>query len=142
VEDAVGAMGMTGTLRHLIRRLAAATGPDRRDEAAVALGALAASTALMAEGAAAVVAGLDAGSWRPGAAPPAVLTGIRLACAELLAGMRRYRSDFAPAPDDAIEVLLGDVALLLSVAKGPRMVKQGRIGMALLRAEPALEERS
>jgi acyl-CoA dehydrogenase len=132
VEDAVGASGMSGTLRHLLRRLAAAT--DRPDDAAPALGALAALTALVAESATALAAGLDAGSWRPGA-PPATLTGIRLLCEDILAGMRRYRSDFAPVADDAIDVLFGDVALLLNVARGPRMVKQGRIGTALLRRE-------
>jgi acyl-CoA dehydrogenase len=140
VEDAVGASGMAGTLRHLLRRLAAATGPDRPDEAAVALGALAASNALVSEGAGSLAAGLDAGTWQPGA-PPATLTGIRLLCEDLLAGMRRYRSDFAPGPDDAIEVLFGDLAMLLSVAKGPRMAKQGRIGLALLRQAPVTEER-
>jgi len=54
--------------------------------------------------------------------------------------MQRYRSVFASGPDDAIDVLFGDLALLLSVAKGPRLVKQGRIGMALLRQAPAREE--
>jgi acyl-CoA dehydrogenase len=132
VEDAVGASGMAGTLRHLLRRLAAAT--DRPEEAAPALGALAAQAAVVAETAADLAVGLDAGSWRPGAPPP-TLTGIRLLCEDILAGMRRYRSDFAPGADDAIDVLFGDVALLLTVAKGPRMVKQGRIGMALLRRE-------
>jgi acyl-CoA dehydrogenase len=140
VEDAVGASGLVGTLRHLLRRLADATARDRQDEAAVYLGALAASVALAAEAASALAAGLDAGAWRPGT-PPATLTGIRLLSEDILTGMRRYRSDFAPGTDDAIDVLFGDAALLLSVAKGPRMVKQGRIGMALLRPEPAREER-
>jgi len=54
--------------------------------------------------------------------------------------MQRYRSVFASGPDDAIDVLFGDLALLLSVAKGPRLVKQGRIGMALLRQAPAREK--
>lgn len=140
VEDAVGASGMAGTLRHLLRLLAAATETDRPDEAATALGALAAVTALAADAATALAAGLDAGAWRPGA-PPDTLTGIRLLAEELLAGMRRYRSDFAPVADDAIDVLFGDVALLLSVARGPRMVKQGRIGMALLQQAPERDER-
>ena len=140
VEDAVGASGIAGTLRHLLRRLAAATRSDRQDEAATALGALAASTALVADAAAFLADGLDAGAWRPGAPPP-TLTGIRLLCEELLVGMRRYRSDFAADADDAIDILFGDVALLLNVARGPRMVKQGRIGMALLRQAPEREER-
>ena len=138
VEDAVGAAGMVGTLRHILRRLAALTPPERAAEAAAPLGALAASAALGAETAASLASGLDAGTWRPGA-PPAMLTGLRLLCADILAGIRTYRSDFAPGPDDAIDVLLGDVALLLSVAKGPRMVKQSRIGMALLRQAPVAE---
>ncbi len=140
VEDAVGASGMVGTLRHLLRRLAAATSQDKCDAAASALGALAASAALAAEAAASLAAGLDAGAWR-GGAPPATLTGVRLLCEDILAGMRRCRLDFAPGPDDAIDVLFGDVALLLSVARGPRMVKQGRIGMALLQQAPERDER-
>jgi acyl-CoA dehydrogenase len=139
VEDAVGASGMAGALRHLLWRLAAATARDRQDEAALALGALVASVALASEAAASLAAALDAGSWR-GGAPPATLTGVRLLCEDLLAGMDRYRSDFAPGADDAIDVLFGDIALLLSVAKGPRMVKQGRIGMALLRQAPTRED--
>jgi acyl-CoA dehydrogenase len=139
VEDAVGASGMCGTLRHLLRRLAVATDAPRHDDAATALGALAASVALASDAATSLAVGLDAGSWR-GGAPPATLTGIRLLCEDLLAGMRRYRSDFAPGQDDAIDVLFGDIALLQGVAKGPRMVKQGRIGMALLRQAPTREE--
>jgi len=138
VEDAVGASGMAGTLRHLLRRLASATDAGRHEDAAPALGALAASVALASEAAIALAAGLDAGAWRPGT-PPTTLTGIRLLCEDILAGMRRYRSDFAPGADDAIDILFGDVALLLGVAKGPRMVKQGRIGMALMRQAPTRE---
>jgi acyl-CoA dehydrogenase len=139
IEDAVGASGMTGTLRHLLRRLADATDPGRQDDAAPALGALAASVELARDAATALAVGLDAGSWR-GGAPPATLTGVRLLCEDLLAGMRRYRSDFAPGQDDAIDALFADLALLLGVAKGPRMVKQGRIGMALLRQAPIGED--
>ncbi len=137
-EDAVGASGMVGTIRHLLRRLAAETDPARHEPAAGALGALAASAALAAEAATSLAAGLDAGTWRPGA-PPDTLTGIRLLCEELLAGMRRYRSEFTLGADDAIDILFGDLALLLNVARGPRMVKQGRIGMALLRQAPKRE---
>jgi acyl-CoA dehydrogenase len=140
VEDAVGASGMAGTFRNLLRRLAAITDAGRHTEAAVALGGLAASVALVADIAAALAQKLDADGWRAGA-PPSALTGIRLLCEDLLAGMQRYRSDFAPGPDDAIDILLGDVALLLSVAKGPRMIRQSRIGMTLLRQQaPAAED--
>ena len=139
VEDAVGASGMAGALRHLLRLLATATPADRADDAAPRLGGLAASIAVAADAATALAAWLDAQAWRPGA-PPATLTGVRLLCADLLAGMQAYRMDFAPGADDAIDALMRDVALLLNIAKGPRMVKQGRIGMALLRRPPVAEQ--
>ncbi|MBS0559092.1 MAG: acyl-CoA dehydrogenase family protein [Proteobacteria bacterium] len=139
VEDAVGASGMAGTLRHLLGLLAASTPADRADDAAPRLGGIAASVAVAADAAAALAAGLDAQTWRPGA-PPAVLTGVRLLCTDILAGMQAYRLDFAPGADDAIDILMRDVALLLNIAKGPRMMKQSRIGMALLRRAPVAEQ--
>ena len=81
-----------------------------------------------------MVSDLDAGTWRPGA-PPASLTGIRLLCADILERMGAYRSDFSLAPDDAIDALVGDVSTLLAIARGPRMMKQSRLGMALIRQE-------
>jgi hypothetical protein len=57
--------------------------------------------------------------------------------------MQAYRADFAPIPSDAIDVhlqdaitaVMGDVSVVLSIAKGPKLIKQGRLGLALLKQE-------
>jgi acyl-CoA dehydrogenase len=134
IEDAVGSVGMAAALARLLRLLARATPADRRDAAAETLGGMAASLAVARDAAAALVAGLDAGAWQPGA-PPATLTGIRLLSADLLGRMHSYRADFAPDPQDAIDALFGDVSTLLGIARGARSVKQSRLGMALLKQE-------
>jgi acyl-CoA dehydrogenase len=87
VEDAVGASGLVGTLRHLLRRLADATPPARTSDAATPLGALGGSVALAGQAAAGLAVGLDAPTWRPGTPPPE-LTGLRLLCANILSGIR------------------------------------------------------
>ncbi len=134
IEDAVGSAGMAAALAGLVRRLARATGAKQAEMATPLLGGLTASVAVARQAAAALVADLDAGGWRPGA-PPASLTGIRLLCADILVRIKTYRSAFSPAPDDAIDAVIGDVTTLLAIARGPRMVKQSRLGMALLRQE-------
>ena len=134
IEDAVGSAGMVAALGRLLRLLARATGPDSTEKASALLGGMAASVAVAKHAASALVADLDAGAWRPGA-PPASLTGIRLLCADILERIKAYRSDFSPAPDDAIDAVVGDVSTLLAIARGPRMVKQSRLGIALMRQE-------
>ena len=134
IEDAVGSAGMAAALGRLVRLLARATGPESLEKAAPTLGGMAASVAIAQHAAAALVSDLDAGAWRPGA-PPASLTGIRLLCADILGRIGAYRSDFSLAPDDAIDALVGDVSTLLAIARGPRMMKQSRLGMALIRQE-------
>ena len=131
IEDAVGASGMAAALTGLVRNLARGTDPDRRDAASVPLGGLVASAAIAREIAKALATGLDAGDWRPGA-PPATLTGLRLMAADLLARMQIYRADFAPSPDDAIDTVIGDISIVLSIARGPKTIKQSRLGLALL----------
>ena len=132
IEDAVGSAGMAAGLGRLVRLLARATGPKITEKATPLLGGLVASVAVARQAAAALVADLDAGAWSPGA-PPASLTGIRLLCADILERIKSYRADFSPAPDDAIDAVVGDVSTLLAIARGPRMVKQSRLSMALLR---------
>ncbi len=132
IEDAVGASGMAAALTNLVRNLARATDPDRTEAASVPLGGLAATAAIARDAARSLAEGLDAGAWRPGA-PPATLTGLRLLAAELLARMQLYRADFAPSPDDAIDAVMGDVSIVLGIARGPKIIKQGRLGLALLR---------
>jgi acyl-CoA dehydrogenase len=134
IEDAVGSAGMAAALARLVRLLARASGPETAEKAAPALGGLAASVAVARQEAAALVLDLDAGAWHPGA-PPATLTGIRLLCADILERIKAYRSDFSPAPDDAIDAVVGDISTLLAIARGPRMVKQSRLGIALMRQE-------
>lgn len=134
IEDAVGSAGMAAAMGRLARLLARATAPESAESAAPALGGLIASVAVAQQAAASLVAELDDGAWRPGA-PPATLTGIRLLCADLLERMGTYRSAFAPGPDDAIDALVGDVSTLLAIARGPRTVKQSRLGNALMRQE-------
>ncbi len=134
IEDAVGSAGMVAALSRLLRLLARANGPESAEKAAPALGGMAASVAVARHSAAALVTDLDEGAWRPGA-PPASLTGIRLLCADILERIKAYRSDFARAPDDAIDAVVGDVSTLLAIARGPRMVKQSRLGIALMRQE-------
>ncbi len=134
IEDAVGSAGMAAALGRLVRLLARETGPEMAEKAAPELGGLAASVAIVRQAAAALVADLDAGAWRPGA-PPASLTGIRLLAADILERIKSYRLAFAPAPDDAIDAVVGDVSTLLAIARGPRTMKQSRLGMALMKQE-------
>jgi acyl-CoA dehydrogenase len=134
IEDAVGSSGMVAALGRLVRLLARTTNKADEEKALPLLGGLAASVAVARQAAAALVAGLDAGDWQPGA-PPATLTGIRLLSADLLERIKHYRSDFSLAPDDAIDSVVGDVSTLLAIARGPRTVKQSRLGMALIRQE-------
>lgn len=134
IEDAVGSSGMAAALGRLVRLLARATSKADEESALPLLGGLVASVAVARQAAAALVAGLDAGAWRPGA-PPATLTGIRLLSADLLERIKLYRSDFSSAPDDAIDAVVGDVSTLLAIARGPRTMKQSRLGMALIRQE-------
>ena len=134
IEDAVGASGMAAALTGLVRNLARGTDPARTDEASVPLGGLAATAEIARDVARSLAAGLDAGTWRPGA-PPATLTGLRLLAAELLARMQLYRTDFAPSPDDAIDAVIGDISVVLGIARGPKIIKQGRLGLALLKEQ-------
>ncbi len=132
IEDAVGASGMAAALTSLVRDLARSTDPGRAEAASVPLGGLVATAAIARDAARSLAEGLDAGTWRPGA-PPATLTGLRLLATELLARMQLYRSDFAPSPDDAIDTVMGDISVVLGIARGPKIIKQGRLGLALLR---------
>ena len=134
IEDAVGSAGMAAALGRLVRLLARNTPANMAERAAPWLGGIAASVAVARQAAAALVSDLDAGAWRPGA-PPASLTGIRLLSSDILERIKAYRLDFSPAPDDAIDAVVGDVSTLLAIARGPRTVKQSRLGMALMRQE-------
>jgi acyl-CoA dehydrogenase len=138
-EDAVLAAGFAGTFRRLLRLLAAATEPAGAADAATDLGALSALAAVLGNTAATLAAKLDAdgpASDRSDAA--ALLAGSRVLCVDLLERMRAYRNGRVTlgnrSRDDA-DFLLADVTTLLSIAKGVRLVKQNRLGTALLHDE-------
>ena len=127
VEDAVGLAKLAGAFRHLLTRLA--TGAPT-PEATLSLGGLAALTAVLAGGAAAIADALDAGRL---AAESARLIGFRLLTTDLLHRVRTHLAVHGPATDAAVERLLADLDLSLSVARGPRQARQARLGAALRR---------
>jgi acyl-CoA dehydrogenase len=129
VEDAVGTFGLLGAFRFLLSCFARqSTGGD---EAALSLGGLAALTAVFAETAVAVVGALDAGEL---ARRSAALVGLRMLAAEMLQRARAHRDAYGPASDAAIEQVFGDVEASLSVARGPRLARQARLGTQLISA--------
>lgn len=125
VEDAVGLAKLAGALRHLLTRLA--TGAPT-PEATLSLGGLAALTAVLAGGAEAVVAALDAARL---ADENARLVGLRLLIAELVLRVRAHRATHGPLIDEVVDRLLADLDLSMSVARGPRQARQARLGEAL-----------
>jgi acyl-CoA dehydrogenase len=127
VEDAVGTFGLLGAFRHLLQRFGAQGNAD--EPAVLALGGMAALTAVFEEAADAVVTALDAGALEQKAA---VLVGLRVLAAELLQRARSYGEMFMPEADTAIATALADVETSLSVARGPRAARQARLGVALL----------
>jgi acyl-CoA dehydrogenase len=131
VEDAVATSALHGALRHLLGRLAAGA-PETAVES---LGELAALIALIGHGAHAAAAALDAGTLGEGDAPATVI-GVRTLAADLLGRIRTHRDRHGPA-DPMIDVILHDLEVSLSVAKGPRLVKQQRLGLSLLTPPPS-----
>ncbi|HYM29877.1 MAG TPA: acyl-CoA dehydrogenase family protein [Candidatus Cybelea sp.] len=133
VEDAVGTGGLVGALRHALRRLADATStPD--DAAAAALGELAAMTAIIARASESVVGALDQGCLDQDPIP-AELVGIRTLGAAALRAVEAFRQGFGTAHRDGLAPLLRDLGKSFEIAKGPRLVKQSRLGFALLRKQ-------
>ncbi|WP_146101863.1 acyl-CoA dehydrogenase [Rhodopila globiformis] len=90
IEDAVGSFATLGALRHAIGLCAG--GPAEQAEA---LGAVVALTAVFAAGAQAVVAALDAGSFRTG---DATLVGLRLLATDIVARLRAMFAGMTPPP--------------------------------------------
>jgi acyl-CoA dehydrogenase len=127
VEDAVGTFGLLGAFRFLLSRFARQS--TAGDEAALSLGGLAALIAVFAETADAVVAALDTGEL---ARRSAALVGLRVLAADMLQRARTHRDGFVTASDPAVERVFGDVEASLSVARGPRLARQARIGTLLI----------
>jgi acyl-CoA dehydrogenase len=129
VEDAVGTSGLLGAFRFLLSQFARHCGTG--DEAALSLGRLAALTAVFGETAEVVVAALDAGEL---ARRAAALVGLRVLATDILQRARAHRDAFGPAADAAIERVFGDLDVSLSVARGPRIARQARLGTELIAA--------
>lgn len=120
VEDAVGTFGLLGAFRLVVARLAA-----RDDDAVLSRGGLMALTAVFAAAAEAVVAALDVGEL---SRQSATSVGLRVLATDLLQRTRTHRDRFGPADDAAIDRVFADVETSLSVARGPRQVRQARLG--------------
>jgi acyl-CoA dehydrogenase len=129
VEDAIGTFGLAGVFRFLLSRFAQSSGTS--DEAALSLGGLAALAAVFGETAEVVVAALDAGEL---ARRSAALVGLRVLAADMLQHARAHRDAFGPVGDAAIERGFGDLDVSLSVAHGPRIARQARLGTELIAA--------
>jgi acyl-CoA dehydrogenase len=130
VEDAVGTAGLVGNLRFIARNLAQATDDATSTDAAAALGELVALTGVLAESSRAVVAALEANRLNQGDAP-AVIVGIRALTAHILGRVQAFRAAHGTRATDNLDTLLRDLDKSLSIAKGPRLVKQTRLGSAL-----------
>jgi len=135
VEDAVGTGGLAGSLQYLLRLMAATLNDGATDETAAALGELRAFAALVDHGARAVVTALNAGRLGDGDAP-ATLAGIRSLAVHMLVRAKAIRETFGGCAHDKLDALLRDLDKSLAIAKGPRLVKQTKLGSALLGKRP------
>ncbi len=136
VEDAVGTFGLLGAFRFLLSHFASCA---EDDAATLSLGGLAALTAVFGRAAEAVVAALDDGKLARAAA---TLVGLRVLAAELLHRARQHREAFGPAEDTTVDRTFSDVETSLSVARGPRQVRQARLGGDLVRRYSASPSRT
>jgi acyl-CoA dehydrogenase len=118
IEDAVGTFATLGALRHAIGSFAGATLQQPE-----ALGAIVALTAVFAAGAGSVVKALDNGHLRTG---DATLVGLRLLAIDILARLKTL-------PTAATEEILADLDATLSIAAGPRLARQTKLGETALR---------
>jgi acyl-CoA dehydrogenase len=125
VEDAVGLSKLAGAFRHMLTRLA--TG-EPTPEANLSLGGLAGLTAVLAGGAEAIAAALDSGRL---ADEGACLVGLRLLVADLLDRVRAHIETHGPVIGATMDEMLADLDLSLSIARGPRLTRQARLGAAL-----------
>ena len=122
VEDAVGTFGLLGAFRFVLSRLTAGD-----NAGAISLGGLVGLSSVFAEAASAVVAALDA-SKLASQAPTSI--GLRVLAGEMLQRARAHREALGPAEDPALDRVFADLDTALSVARGPRQVRQARLGSA------------
>ena len=124
-EDAIELSKLSGGMRFVLQRLATDAVTPETD---LALGGLVALTAVLYDGATALADALDAGRL---AEQSAQLVGLRLLVAELVQRVRAYQAKHGPADDEPITSVLAALDLALSIARGPRQMRQARLGTAL-----------
>jgi acyl-CoA dehydrogenase len=123
IEDAVGTFSLLGAFRFLRARLV--TQGAASDDAALSLGGVAALTSVFAEAAEAVVAALDADRL---ASQGATLVGLHVLATELVERIRTHRTQFVSPDAAALDQVLSDLDVMLSVARGPRLARLARLG--------------
>jgi acyl-CoA dehydrogenase len=126
VEDGVAAGGMIGIVDHLLRRIARTLEGEQAPETMATLGELAALQALIAPVLLAVVDPLDTGKLDKQAA--AQLVGLRLTVQRMLALVETL-----PLPDESgIAAIVNDLRGSLNIARGPRAIRQAKLGADLI----------
>ncbi len=130
IEDAVGTFGTLGALRHALGQFAGGSVADESAE----LGAVVALTAVFAAGAEALVAKLDTGRLRTG---DATLVGLRVLAIEILDRLRGLAAaltgENAAVAQVRLSEIIADLDATLSIARGPRLARQAKLGEAALR---------
>jgi acyl-CoA dehydrogenase len=129
LEDAVGTFATLGALRHAAGLFAGAT-PTEPDQAA-ALGAVVALTTVFAAGATEVVAALDEGTLHDG---DATLVGLRVLAIDITDRLRALTEVPGLANRQALLALVADLDATLSIARGPRLARQARLGEVAMRS--------
>jgi acyl-CoA dehydrogenase len=126
VEDGVAAGGMIGIVDHLLRLVARKLDGEQPAETMAVLGELAALQALIAPVLPAVVDPLDGGKGSKEAA--AQLVGLRLTVQRMLTLIETL-----PLPQDAaIAAIVNDLRGSLNIARGPRALRQAKLGSDLI----------
>lgn len=126
VEDGVAAGGTIGIVEHLLRRIARLLPGEPPPETLAVLGELAALQALIAPVLPAVVDPLDGGKGGRDAA--AQLIGLRLTAQRMLALIETLELP----PDAAVAAIVNDLRGSLNIARGPRALRQARLGGDLI----------
>jgi len=124
VEDGVGAGGMIGIVNYMLRRIASGLNGEQTPENLANLGELAALQALIAPVLAAVVDPLDNGKVKKDAA--AQLVALRLTVQRMVALIETLPTD------QSLAAILNDVRGSLNIARGPRAIRQARLGSDLI----------
>jgi len=130
IEDAVGVSGICGLADHILRGLAAIAGPAALPELQSRIGEIAGLLALLRHAAHELAVRLDAGNIAPH--DESLLIGARALTRHIVGCLERLRDHLAPQDPDLLAAC-ADLAFTLDIARGPRAIKQARLGAARLR---------